>query len=115
MSIDFAASIRISVPLANLFAHAEATIAQLSRPPTMAPLVIAQWSAADLLIGPFPLPARNVRPGYRANAWTFWEPELRISSGRISTVCVTVAHLLAAEERGIQWPHTEQERLENAE
>jgi hypothetical protein len=116
MSIDIGASIRISVPLATLLAHAEATIAALSRPPAMAPLVVDTAPFTDFVIGPFPLPKRDARPGFSVNAWTLWQPDLRISSGRLATVSVTVAHLLTHEQRGLPpYPRTDQERLEDAE
>ena len=120
MSIELGALVRIAVPLADVLAHAEATIARLSRPPTMAPLVVDPAPPADFAIGPFPLPKRDVPPGQYPAAFTLWSSgDLDISSGRISRVGLTLAHLRTHEERGLPpippTLQTEQHRRESAE
>jgi hypothetical protein len=117
MSIELGALVRIAVPLVDVLAHAEATIAKLSRPPAMAPLVVVPAPPADFVIGPFPLPKRDVPPGRYPPSFTLWSSgNLDVSSGRISTVGVMLGHVLTHEERGLPpFPQTEQERLESAE
>jgi hypothetical protein len=120
MSIELGALVRIAVPLVDVLAHAEATIAKLSRPPAMAPLVVDPAPSADFVIGPFPLPKRDVPPGRYPPDVTLWSSgTLDISSGPISKVGLTLAHVLTHEERGLPpippTLQTEQHRLESAE
>lgn len=117
MSIELGASVRVAVPLVDVLAHAEATIAKLSRPPAMAPLVVDPAPPADFMIGPFPLPQRDVPPGRYPPSFTLWSSgNLDISSGRISKVGLALGHVLTHEERGLPpFRQTEQERLESAE
>jgi hypothetical protein len=115
MSIELEAQVRIAVPLADVLAHAEATIAKLSRPPAMAPLALDSPLAYGLVVGPFSLAKRDARGDFPVDEWTLWEPgTVDISSGEIS-VGLTLMYAPSDEERGLPPLPTEQERLENAE
>lgn len=117
MSIELEALVRVAVPLVDVLAHAEATIAQLSHPPVMAPLVVDPAQPEDFVIGPFPVPKQDVRPGGYPTSFALWSSgTLNISCGRISKVGLALGYPLTREELGLPpIRQTEQERRESAE